>query len=61
MPKDKHSKNARPKLTYEAPKLVALGESDIGFGVPCQFGSAVPAVCKSGVGPRGTCKIGSGV
>jgi hypothetical protein len=60
MPKEKHSKNAKPKLTYEAPKVVALGESDTGFGGPCQLGSAVPALCKTGGVPGAACLAGLG-
>ena len=45
---DEHSKNAKPKLSYEASKLVLLSKCDTGFGKNCKNGSTDVKKCKTG-------------
>ena len=58
MPNEKTSKKAKPKLAYQAPKLVALGESDTGFGAACKNGP-VASNCSIGSAAGARCREGS--
>lgn len=59
MAKDKHSKNAKPKLAYQAPELVSLGERDTGLGQGCRNGSGATLRCLNGNSAALNCNTGS--
>lgn len=49
MPKEKTSRNSKPKLTYQPPKLVALSKCDTGLGANnCRSGSGAAKKCNTG-------------